>query len=46
MPIMHELIDNIALQVSNNESSKMCFSRFDLKNVYSQPKLCDDSDKM
>ena len=40
MPNIHELIDNIALQLSSKESGEVWFSSLDLKNAYSQLQLC------
>ena len=45
MPNIHELIDNIALQLSNKESVEVWFSSLDLKNAYSQLQLCTDITK-
>ena len=43
MPNIHELIDNIALQLSSIGSGEVWFSNLDLKNAYSQPQLCTDT---
>ena len=45
MPNIYELIDNIALQLSNKNSGEVLFSNLDLKNAYSQLKLCTDTSK-
>ena len=45
MPNIHELIDNIALQLSSKESGEVCFSGLDLKNAYSQLQLCTYTSK-
>ena len=45
MPNIHELIDNIALQLSSKESGELWFSSLDLKNAYSQLQLCTDTSK-
>ena len=45
MPNIHELIDNIALQLSSKESEEVWFSSVDLKNAYSQQQLCTDTSK-
>ena len=45
MPNIHELIDNIALQLSSRESGEVWFSSIDLKNAYSQLQLCTDTSK-
>ena len=45
MPNIHELIDNIALQLSSKESGEVCFSSLDLKNAYSQLQLCTYTSK-
>ena len=44
-PNIHELIDDIALQLSIKESGEVCFSNLDLKNAYNQLKLCSDTSK-
>ena len=44
-PNIHELIDNIALQLSSKESGEVWFSSLDLKNAYSQLQLCTDTSK-
>ena len=38
MPNIHELIDNVALQVSEKSNGQVWFSNLDLKNAYSQLK--------
>ena len=40
MPNLHELIDNVALQISEKSNGRVWFSNLDLKNAYSQLKLC------
>ena len=45
MPNIHELIDKIALQLSNKGSGEVWFSNLDLKNAYSQLQLCTDTSK-
>ena len=45
MQNIHELIDNIALQLSNKDSGEVCFSNLDLKNAYIQLQLCTDTSK-
>ena len=45
MPNIHELIDNLALQLSNKYSGEVWFSNLDLKNAYSQLQLCTDTSK-
>ena len=45
LPNIHELIDNIALQLSNRDSREVWFSNLDLKNAYSQLQLCTDTSK-
>ena len=45
MPNIHELIDNIALQLSSKNSGEVCFSSLDLKNAYSQLQLCTYTSK-
>ena len=45
MPNIHELIDNVALQISEKSNRRVWFSNLDLKNAYSQLKLCDKISK-
>ena len=45
MPNIHELIDNVALQISKKSNGQVWFSNLDLKNAYSQVKLCDQTSK-
>ena len=45
MPNIHELIDNLALQISEKSNGRVWFSNLDLKNAYSQLKLCDQTSK-
>ena len=45
MPNIHELIDNVALQISEKSNGRVWFSKLDLKNAYSQLKLCDQTSK-
>ena len=39
MPNIHVLIDNVALQISEDPTGQVWFSNLDLKNAYSQFKL-------
>ena len=45
MPNIHELIDNVALQISEKSNGRVWFSNLDLKNAYSHLKLCDQTSK-
>ena len=45
MPNIRELIDNVALQISEKSNGRFWFSNLDLKNAYSQLKLCDQTSK-
>ena len=45
MQNIHELIDNIAFQLSDEDSGEVWFSSLDLNNVYSQLHLSDDTSK-
>ena len=45
MPNIHELIDNVALQIREKSNGQVWFSNLDLKNTYSQLKLCDQTSK-
>ena len=45
MPNIHELIDNVALQISEKSNGQVWFSNLYLKNAYSQLKLCDQTSK-
>ena len=45
MPNIHELIDNIALQLSSKDSGEVWFSSLDLINAYSQLQLCTETSK-
>ena len=45
MPNIHELIDNIALQLSSKESGEVWFGSLDLKNAYNHLQLCTDTNK-
>ena len=36
MPKIHELVDNVAAQISNNSAGEVWFTSLDLKNAYSQ----------
>ena len=45
MPNIHELIDNVALQISEKSNGRVWFSNLDLKNAYSQLKLCEQTSK-
>ena len=40
MPNIHELIDNVALQIPEKSNGRVWFSNLDLKKTYSQLKLC------
>ena len=40
MPNIHELIDNVDLQISEKSDGRVWFSKLDLKKAYSQLKLC------
>ena len=42
---IHELIDNVALQISEKSNGRVLFSNLDLNNAYSQLKLCDQTSK-
>ena len=39
MPNIHELVDNVAAQISNNSAGEVWFTNLDLKNAYSQLSL-------
>ena len=41
MPNIHELIDNVALQISEKSKVRVWFNNLDLKNAFSQLKLCE-----
>ena len=45
LPNIHELIDNVALQISEKSNGRVWFSNLDLKNAYSQLKLCNQTSK-
>ena len=45
MPNIHEFIDNVALQISEKSNGRVWFSSLDLKNAYSQLKLCEQTSK-
>ena len=45
MPNIHELIDNVALQISEKPNGRVWFSNLDLKNAYSQLQLCNQTSK-
>ena len=45
MPNIHELIDNVVLQFSEKLNGRVWFSNLDLKNAYSQLKLCEQTSK-
>ena len=45
VPNIHELIDNVALQISEKSNGRVWFSNLDLKNAYSQLKLCEQTRK-
>ena len=40
MPYIHKLIDSVALQALEKPTRTVWFSNLDLKNKYSQLKLC------
>ena len=40
MPNIHELIENVALKISEKTNGQVWFSDLDLKNAYSKRKLC------
>ena len=40
MPNIHELIDNVDLQLSKKTYGQVWFSNLNLKNAYSQLQLC------
>ena len=39
MPNIHELVNNVAAQISNNSAGEVWFTNLDLKNAYSQLSL-------
>ena len=39
IPNIHELVDNVAAQISNNSAGEVWFTNLDLKNAYSQLSL-------
>ena len=43
--IDNELIDNVALQISEKPNGRVWFSNLDLKNAYSQLQLCNQTSK-
>ena len=43
MPNIHEFIDNLALQISEKSNGRVWFSNLDLRNAYSQLKLCEQT---
>ena len=45
MPNIRELIDNVALQISEKPNGQVWFSNLDLKNAYTQFKLCEKMSK-
>ena len=45
MPNIHELIEKVALQISEKSNERVGFSNLDLKNDYSQLKLCEQTSK-
>ena len=45
MPNLHELIDNVALQISEKSNGQVWFSNLYLKNAYSQLKLYEKTSK-
>ena len=44
MPNIHELIDNVALQISEKPTGQVWFSNLDLANYYSQLKLWEKNE--
>ena len=42
---IYTILDNVALQISEKSNGKVWFSNLDLKNTYSQLKLCDQTSK-
>ena len=44
MPNIDELIDNVALQISEKPTGQVCFGNLDLKNYYSQLKLWEKNE--
>ena len=45
MAKIHELIDNVALQILKKSNGQVWFSNLDLKNAYSQLNLCVQTSK-
>ena len=45
MPNIHELIDNVALQISKKSNGRVWFSNLALKNAYSHLTLCEQTSK-
>ena len=45
MPNIHELIDNVALQISEKSNRRVWFSNLDLKNASSHFKQCEQTSK-
>ena len=45
MPNINELINNVALQLSESTDGQVWYSNLDLKNAYSQHKLCESTSK-
>ena len=45
MPNIHELIDNVALKISEKPTGQVWFGNLDLKNAYSQLKLWEKTSK-
>ena len=39
MPKIHELVDNVAVQIASDSVGEVWFTKLDLKNAYSQPGL-------
>ena len=45
MPNIHELIDNVAIQLLETPSGQVWFSNLDLKNAHSLSKMCKKASK-
>ena len=45
MPNINELINIVALQLSESTDGHVWYSNFDLKNAYNQHKLCEKTSK-
>ena len=42
---IHELIDNVVIQLAEYPTGQVWFSNLDLKNAYSQLELCEKTNK-